>query len=95
MYDAAWWADEINELVSAIPRAQGEDVDQKKARVARFVGVSRATLYNILAGKPTRLVDVRGWLKLLSMVPEGKVVIRQNHLQKILQALGENLERAS
>jgi len=81
--------------VAQIPRAQGEDQDAKVARIARYAGVSRATLYNILRGQPTRLVSVSGWIRLLKMIPEGRASARREHIQKVLQVFGCRLEGAA
>lgn len=94
MFDPQWWADEMQSIVAAIPRAQGEDQDHKVARIARYAQISRATLFNILAGKPTRLMNVVGWLKLLQMIPASKSGIRDEHVEKILQVSGISLEHS-
>ena len=87
------WAQLIGEVVTAIPSALGETVDAKKQRVANYAGISRATLFNILAGNPTKLFPVHGWIRILQMIPEGKVEIRREHVEKILQVAGLNLEK--
>ena len=92
MFDAQWWADELQQLIGAIPRAQGEDQDQKVARIARYAKVSRSTLYNILAGKQTRLFSIEGWIRVLQMIPPSKGPVKILHVQNILQASGVNLQ---
>ena len=87
------WSSLFDEVIAAIPRAPGENEDQKKARLARLAGVSRATLSNILEGKPTRLIALDGWLRMIEAIPAKHAATKTDVMGEILQVIGLKLER--
>ena len=93
MFSPEKWSSLFDQVVAVIPRAPGENEDQKKTRIARLAGVSRATLYNILEGKATRLVAIDGWLRLLAAIPAKHAATKGDVMGEILQVVGLKLER--
>ncbi len=93
MFSSRWWQEWFQELVDHIPRADGEYEGIRKRRIATRLGISRATLYDILAGKKTKLASIDGCLSALHMIPARHEDVRLGLIQKLFQIDGYHVER--
>jgi len=92
--DAAEWGMIFGLIVKAIPlAATDENEDDKVRRLAQYVGVSRSKLYTIMAGKPTKLISVEMFLRLVDLIPPRERDTRWFVWQKLSRKLGLDLER--